>query len=62
MLLPISLVWLLLTLLLAGLAYVFLGINYEQSMRSAEMTLLGCLVLYFLFVIAYGWLKSNKMA
>lgn len=44
MLLPISLVWLLLTLLLtlllAGLAYVFLGLSYEQSIRAVEWTVL----------------------
>lgn len=56
-----SFAWLLLTLLLTGLSYTFLGHNYEQAMRNAAITGLTCLTLYIISLATYVYLRRKKL-
>jgi hypothetical protein len=56
-----SFAWLLLTLLLTGFSYAFLGHNYEQALRNAAIAGLTCLVLYSVCLATYMYLRCKKL-
>lgn len=55
----ISLTWCLLTLVLSGLTYIFLGINYEQSIHQATIVFSTSLAVYALTVLIYWFMKRK---
>lgn len=56
----ISGTWWLLTLVLCGLAYVFLGHNYEQSVHHAAVVFATSATLYALVALVYGWPQRKE--
>ena len=55
----VSLAWFLLTLVLSGLTYSFLGINYEQSIHQATIVFLTSLGIYTFAVLIYWFMKRR---
>lgn len=56
----ISFTWFALTLLLTVLAYVFLGLNYEQSIRSAAVVFSASMATYAIVILIYWFLRQKK--
>lgn len=57
----ISFTWFALTLLLTALAYIFLGLNYEQSIHSAAVVFLTSTAVYAIVILIYWYLRQKKV-
>jgi uncharacterized membrane-anchored protein len=56
----ISFTWFALTLLLTGLTYIFLGLNYEQSIHRAAVVFSASVAVYTIVMLLYWFLKQKK--